>query len=157
MREYLDAQPEKREEEQREEEQREEEQRMIFQSNAESGRVLRTLGILLACSFCMIQSVQAQFIGNNTPVISAGLGKGVNFGNMLEAPYEGAWGLVVEEIFFDKVAELGLDHIRLPVSWTHHAATTAPYTIEEDFFQRVDWCINQALARDLKIIVNNHH
>ena len=50
------------------------------------------------------------------------LGRGVNFGNMLEAPFEGAWGLTVEERFFDVAVQAGMEHIRLPVSWTHHTA-----------------------------------
>ena len=56
--------------------------------------------------------------------ISAGLGRGVNFGNMLEAPNEGDWGFFVQEIFFDKVVEGGFDIIRLPISWTNHASMT---------------------------------
>lgn len=87
----------------------------------------------------------------------SGLFRGVNFGNMLEAPNEGDWGLFVQSIFFDRVAEAGFDHIRMPISWTTHADQFAPYTIDEDFFQRVDWCVDQALSRGLKIIVNVHH
>ncbi len=88
---------------------------------------------------------------------AAGLSRGVNFGNMLEAPFEGAWGLSVEEVFFDKVVEAGMDHIRLPVSWTHHADQSPPYTIDPAFLDRVAWCVDQAQARGLKIIVNTHH
>lgn len=86
-----------------------------------------------------------------------GFERGVNFGNMLEAPSEGAWGLTVEERFFDLVVESGMDHIRLPISWTHHTSQTAPYTIDETFFSRIDWCVDHAVSRGLKIIVNVHH
>lgn len=85
------------------------------------------------------------------------LTQGVNFGNMLEAPSEGAWGLTLEERFFDKTAEAGFKHIRLPVSWTHHAAQEAPYTIDETFFQRVDWALDQAAQRGISVLLNNHH
>lgn len=85
------------------------------------------------------------------------LQRGVNFGNMLEAPFEGAWGLTVQESFFDHVVTMGMDHIRLPVSWTHHASQSPPYTIDPVFMDRVAWCVDQALARDLRIIVNTHH
>ena len=87
----------------------------------------------------------------------SGLNRGVNFGNMLEAPSEGAWGLTVQEVFFDKVVEGGFDHIRLPVSWTHHAANNPPYTISPTFFQRIDWALQQAEGRGLKVILNIHH
>lgn len=91
------------------------------------------------------------------PLFDSGLGRGVNFGNMLEAPNEGDWGLTVEEVFFDLVTQAGFEHIRLPISWTHHADLEPPYTIDPVFMARVDWCVDHALARGLKIIVNNHH
>jgi hypothetical protein len=81
------------------------------------------------------------------PAHPTGLARGVNFGNMLEAPFEGAWGLTVEEEFFDLVVEAGMDHIRLPVSWTHHAQAAPPYTIDPEFMDRVAWCVDQAAAR----------
>ena len=90
----------------------------------------------------------------STPVPTAGLGRGVNFANMLEAPYEGAWGLFAEERYFDHAKAAGFDHVRLPVSWAYHADATAPYTIDSLFIERVDWCIEQLLQRELKIIVN---
>lgn len=76
---------------------------------------------------------------------------------MLEAPFEGAWGLFAEERYFDQTKTAGFDHIRLPVSWTYHADAAAPYTIDTQFFERVDWCIEQALQRQLKIIINFHY
>lgn len=89
--------------------------------------------------------------------LSAGLGMGVNFGNMLEAPSEGAWGSTAKTSYFALVKQAGFDHIRLPISWTYHADATAPYTIDPVFFARVDELVSQALAANLKIIVNNHH
>lgn len=95
--------------------------------------------------------------GTLTTPGAAGLARGVNFGNMLEAPSEGAWGLTIQEIYFDKVVEAGMDHIRLPISWTHHADLEPPYTIDPAFMDRVAWCVDQARARNLGIIVNTHH
>jgi len=88
---------------------------------------------------------------------SAGLGKGVNFGNMLEAPYEGAWGLVVEPEFFTRVVEAGFDHIRIPVDWTMHAQTEAPFTVDQEFFERIDEVLAMAEATGLQIIMNDHY
>src|SRR5215203_3637858 len=85
------------------------------------------------------------------------LRRGVNFGNMLEAPNEGAWGLSVKEDYFDLVKEVGFDFVRLPVKWSAHAAQDAPYTIDPVFFARIDEIVNWALQRDLTIIVNIHH
>nr|7VT4_A Chain A, Endoglucanase H [Meiothermus taiwanensis WR-220]7VT4_B Chain B, Endoglucanase H [Meiothermus taiwanensis WR-220] len=85
------------------------------------------------------------------------LGRGVNLGNALEAPWEGAWGVRLEEGFFELIREAGFKTIRLPVSWTHHAGRAAPYTIDPAFFSRVDWAVTQATRRGLNIVVNVHH
>ena len=85
------------------------------------------------------------------------LERGVNFGNMLEAPNEGDWGLTVQEAYFDRVKEAGFDFVRLPVRWSTHAAQNHPYTIDPAFFARVDQVVGWAVARDLTIIVNLHH
>jgi endoglucanase len=88
---------------------------------------------------------------------NARLGRGVNFGNALEAPVEGEWGMVIEEAFFDLVKQAGFNSLRVPTRWTSHAAMQAPYTIEPEFFERVDWVIAQALKRDLVVVLNLHH
>ncbi len=85
------------------------------------------------------------------------LGKGVNFGNVLEAPTEGEWGFKLEEKWFDEVKKAGFDHIRLPVSWTNHAAKTAPYQIDPAWMARVDFAVQQAQRVGLLIVVNIHH
>jgi endoglucanase len=88
---------------------------------------------------------------------NARLGRGVNLGNALEAPQEGAWGLVLEEVYFQLIAIAGFDAVRIPICWSCHAAPTPPYTIDPNFFARVDWAVEQALSRGLLTIVNMHH
>ena len=83
--------------------------------------------------------------------------RGINFGNMLEAPNEGEWGVTVQENYFDLVNDAGFDFVRLPVRWNAHADESAPYAIDPVFFARVDEIVNWALARDLIIIVDFHH
>src|SRR6476660_3181157 len=62
------------------------------------------------------------------------LGRGVNFGNALEAPNEGEWGMKLEADFFVKIKAAGFDHVRVPTKWSAHAAKEAPYTIDATFF-----------------------
>ena len=57
----------------------------------------------------------------STPSRSVNLNRGINFGNMLEAPNEGDWGLRVQEKYFDLVKEAGFDFVRLQVRWNSHA------------------------------------
>ncbi len=85
------------------------------------------------------------------------LGRGINFGNTLDAPVEGSWGVALKPYMFQIVKDVGFDSIRLPVRWSNHAATTAPYTIEPAFFRRIDWAIAHALTRGLRIVVDIHH
>jgi endoglucanase len=88
---------------------------------------------------------------------NAKLGRGINLGNALEAPWEGAWGVRLKAEYFTAIKKAGFATVRLPVRWSAHAGTDAPYTIEPKFAERVDWAVGQALANDLNIIVNIHH
>ncbi len=92
-----------------------------------------------------------------TTVPSPTLRRGVNFGNMLEAPNEGEWGLTVQEEYFDLVKEAGFDFVRLPVRWSTHAEQEWPYTVDPAFFARVDEVVGWGLERNLAIIVDFHH
>ena len=92
-----------------------------------------------------------------TPNVRIDLRRGINLGNMLEAPNEGDWGLSVREEYFDLIKQAGFDFVRLPVRWSTHADEAAPYTIDLTFFARVDQIVGWALERDLAIIVNIHH
>jgi endoglucanase len=85
------------------------------------------------------------------------LGRGINLGNALEAPNEGAWGVTLKAAYFKAIKEAGFDSVRLPVKWSGHALRDAPYTTDAKFAQRVDWAIDQALVTKLNVIVNVHH
>jgi endoglucanase len=84
------------------------------------------------------------------------LGRGVNLGNALDAPKEGEWGVVLKDEFFDEASKAGFSSIRLPVRWSAHAMTNAPYTIDPEFMNRVDWAISNALSRNLPVILDVH-
>lgn len=85
------------------------------------------------------------------------LGRGINLGNALEAPREGAWGLTLEAEFFERIKRAGFDSVRIPIRWSAHAQTSTPFKIDERFFQRVDWAIHEALQRGLVVVINMHH
>jgi endoglucanase len=85
------------------------------------------------------------------------LSRGVNFGNGLEAPNEGEWGVTLKEEYFEAIARAGFDSVRVPIRWSAHAEKDSPYTIDRKFFERIDWVIEQALSRKLAVIINVHH
>ncbi|RLT45170.1 MAG: glycoside hydrolase family 5 protein [Chloroflexi bacterium] len=84
------------------------------------------------------------------------LGRGINLGNALEAPYEGAWGVTLYEDYFTAIAD-GFQHVRVPIRWNAHALAAPPYTIDPDFFARIDWVVTQATQNNLLVVLNIHH
>ncbi|MGH7602174.1 MAG: glycoside hydrolase family 5 protein, partial [bacterium] len=88
---------------------------------------------------------------------NAKLGRGINLGNALEAPNEGEWGVTLKSEYFDLIKSAGFTSVRIPIRWSAHAATSAPYAITTSFRQRVDWAIAQAFARQLAVVINIHH
>jgi endoglucanase len=91
------------------------------------------------------------------PPAVAKLRRGINAGNALDAPSEGAWGPALDEAYFDYVAAAGFDHVRIPIRFSAYAATAAPYTVDPTFFARVDWAVDQAQQRGLTAIVDFHY
>jgi len=85
------------------------------------------------------------------------LGKGMNMGNALEAPHEGAWGVRIHDEDFPRLKAAGFDSVRIPVKWSAHAAKSAPYAIEPAFMERVDHVVRTALAAGLTVVLNVHH
>jgi endoglucanase len=84
------------------------------------------------------------------------LGRGINFGNALDAG-EDEPGLRLREHYFGEVREAGFSTVRLPVRWSAFAGQAPPYVISPAFFEEVDWVVSQALVRDLNVVVNLHH
>ncbi|MDR7376890.1 endoglucanase [Rhodoferax ferrireducens] len=95
-------------------------------------------------------------VSTETCEIANALGRGINMGNMLEAPREGDWGIRLDPAFIP-IATEKFKTLRIPVRWTNHAAATVDATIDEFFAKRVDKAIDQALGADAYVIVNQHH
>jgi len=91
--------------------------------------------------------------------INKNLGKGVNLGNMFEAPSETEWGNPFRDDYFQRIAALGFNHVRIPIRWDVAARTqqSAPYTINASFLERIKYVIDKALAENLYVIINMHH
>ncbi|GGP54576.1 glycoside hydrolase family 5 protein [Shewanella saliphila] len=87
------------------------------------------------------------------------LGRGINVGNYLEAPYEGNWtgGRLLVEEDFKRIAKAGFKNVRIPIRWSAHAEKSSPYTINAAFMNRVKDVVNWANNAGLKAIINVHH
>jgi endoglucanase len=86
------------------------------------------------------------------------LGRGINFGNMLESPQEGDWGLRVEDRFIDLVGTAGFPTtVRLPVRWSNHAGLDAAARIDPAFMARVADVVDKLLAHGATVVLDMHH
>jgi endoglucanase len=85
------------------------------------------------------------------------IGRGINLGNALDAPSEGAWGVTLEADYFRIIREAGFDSVRIPIRWSAHAEAAAPFIIDSAFFARVDWAVASALSNQLAVVLNVHH
>ena len=85
------------------------------------------------------------------------IGRGINLGNALEAPTEGEWGVTIKEDYFDVIKAAGFDSVRIAIRWSAHALPRPPFTVNPDFFRRIDEVTGQAAARGETAIITMHH
>lgn len=87
------------------------------------------------------------------------LGRGVNMGNMFEAPSEDAWGNPFYDDYFERIAGLGFNHVRIPITWDvpDRALQGEPYTINPAFMARIKYVVDKAQSAGLMAIINMHH
>lgn len=104
----------------------------------------------LACDFQQSPDMRAESCNRR-------LAKGINFGNMLDHAREGIAGPVLRDEFIGIAAKAGFTAIRLPIRWDAHAAYQPPYTIDAEFFGRIDHVVQLALANGLAIVLDMHH
>jgi endoglucanase len=84
-------------------------------------------------------------------------GRGINLGNMLDAPREGDWGVTLKPEYFEIIKQAGFDSVRLPVHWPAHTQDFAPYRVDPAFFSRVDEALRQALRQQLLVVLDMHY
>jgi endoglucanase len=104
------------------------------------------------------------------------LGRGINLGNYLEAPSEGAWsgGRMLQESDFVNIKQAGFDFVRVPIRWSAHILvrparngadldevekTTQMINmpkLDPAFVSRVDWIVAQAEKNGLTAILDYH-
>lgn len=87
------------------------------------------------------------------------LGRGINMGNSFEAPTETEWGNPWQPSYFERIADLGFKHVRVPIRWDtpERSLSSPPYTINSTFLERIQEVVDAALDNDLLIIINMHH
>ena len=119
--------------------------------------IARMTGAICGIAILAVTSTSASSQQDDAFHFNRLLGRGINLGNALDGPQEGAWGVTLEAGYFRLIKEAGFNSVRIPIRWSAHANTDFPYEIESGFFHRVDWAIKQALSRDLVAVINVHH
>ena len=89
---------------------------------------------------------------------------GWNLGNSLDAnsaagvAAETSWGNpATTKEMVDAVKDGGFDLIRIPVTWGGHLGEGPEYTIDEEWFDRVQEVVNYAYDNDMYVIIDSHH
>ncbi|MEO0513424.1 MAG: glycoside hydrolase family 5 protein [Planctomycetota bacterium] len=128
---------------------------------------LRRLTLLLTALFCLLAGITTAQPEPTRPEpappsthayrINQSLGRGINFGNTLDAPSLGAWGLDYHPWMFDVAQRAGFDSVRLPVRWSAHADEHRPYRVSPAIFKLVDDAIREARRRGMPVVLNTHH
>lgn len=85
------------------------------------------------------------------------LGRGVNLGNMLEAPPNSGWGIPVDHGWLPKIRAAGFDSIRLPVRWSSYAGEGPSAKLRPEIFAKVDGILDAAEKAGLRVVLNVHH
>lgn len=119
-------------------------------------------GISSACTSSPIEIIETDKIPSQQDFRSAKeinkmLGKGINLGNALEAPAEGEWGMTIEKEYLKRIKDAGFQSVRIPIRWNAHINGDSPYTIDQNFLQRVDQVVGWAIDQELAVMINIHH
>lgn len=87
------------------------------------------------------------------------LGHGINLNNVVDG--NSHEGNPADQPFTDedakKIADAGFNSVRLPVCWVKHAQPRAPYTIDADFFNKVDTIVKRCLNQGLAVSIDVHY
>ncbi|WP_163629544.1 cellulase family glycosylhydrolase [Paludibacter sp. 221] len=103
---------------------------------------------------------------DNTPAdytsasaINQKLGRGINLGNMFDAPTLTAWQNPFKPEYIGMIANLGFDHVRMPIRWEQdfRSMQEYPYTINPLFLDSVKTVVDSALEHGMYIMINLHH
>jgi endoglucanase len=86
------------------------------------------------------------------------VGACINMGDQLEAQSETAHGGArIEAADFKRIRAAGFTTVRVPVRWSNKTGEGPDYAIDPKWMARVTEVVDQALAADLNVILNDHH
>ncbi|MBO5380518.1 MAG: cellulase family glycosylhydrolase [Bacteroides sp.] len=100
---------------------------------------------------------------NDAVALSRKLGLGWNLGNQMDAHANGVanetcWGNgLATQATFDKLAQVGVTTVRIPITWLGKVGAAPDYTIDEAWLNRVAELVGFAKKAGLNVVINIHH
>ncbi len=86
------------------------------------------------------------------------VGACINLGNHLESEHESSWGgKRLEGTDFARIRAAGFKTVRIPVRWSNKTRGGPGHAIDPAWLARVGEVVDQALAADLNVILNDHN
>lgn len=100
------------------------------------------------------------------------MGQGWNLGNTMEATkaagdvsgaltptdFETAWASpITTQAAIDGIHKYGINTVRIPVAWSNMISNDGKYTINAQYFNRVEEIINYCLNDGMYVILNDHY
>ena len=82
------------------------------------------------------------------------LGKGLNLNSVFDGVRDEQ---PLKQGSIKDIASKGFNSVRIPIRWGAHTLPSAPYTINPDFFKKVDGIVNECLANGMAVILDNHY
>ena len=126
---------------------------------------MKNLLLILAAGFLNAQQTPQQLVDK--------MGRGINLGNVLSAPFEGNWSGAATEQYFIEVADAGFSNVRIPIDFfgtrtsgdtsqysadanTTFTGSRADFIVDPLYFDRLEQVIGWGLAQNLVIVLDFH-
>lgn len=111
---------------------------------------------VLNFSNVMAQDKRCTSVSAKTCELAKNLKRGINMGNMLDAPNEGDWGARLDPAYVE-IVKGHFQTVRIPVRWSNNASLDSRAEIEPWFFKRVDRVVDDFLSQGFYVILDLHH
>jgi endoglucanase len=121
---------------------------------------MRMVILFFLASIVSFSSIASTSSAKQNPTMqdaNRAIGRGVNYGNVLDADPPQGWDAKLDLADFDRIAKAGFNSVRIPVRWERNTSSKPPNEIEKSFFDLVDSAVNSALKSGLVVILNIHH
>lgn len=122
------------------------------------------LSLVICRDISMAQTTPQQMVDR--------MGRGINIGNVLSAPYEGNWSPALQQTYIEDIASVGFKNVRIPIRFDNqttslntvnyedtqgnYIGSPTDYQVNTSYLDRIEEVIDWALDNDLITIIDVH-